>query len=196
MDKIEYAPISIRESLVEMKDIAELMIDLAYSAVLFKDRDIAEEVLDLEERVDRLAYLVAMNAMLAARDAEDAEQLEALLRVASSTDKISDAAADIAITVLKGIEAHPLILKAIRGSEEPITKVNIDPQSQLCKKALGELSLETEIGADIIAIKRGKKWIYDPSEKTKIESEDILFARGSKTGIRTLSALASGKEGI
>ncbi|MFX1362250.1 MAG: potassium channel family protein [Promethearchaeota archaeon] len=196
MDKIEYEPISIRESLVEMKDIAELMIDLAYSAVLFKNRDIAEEVLDLEERVDRLAYLVAMNAMLAARDAEDAEQLEALLRVASATDKISDAAADIAATVLKGIEAHPLILKAIRGSEEPITKVSIDSKSQLCKKDLGELSLETEIGVDVIVIKRGKKWVYDPGEKTKLESGDILFARGSQTGIKTLSALASGKEGI
>ncbi|MHA1238161.1 MAG: potassium channel family protein [Candidatus Odinarchaeia archaeon] len=193
MDKIEYEPVSIRESIREMKDIAWLMIDLAYSAVLFKDKEIAEEVLELEEKMDILTYLVQMSAMLAARDAEDAERLTALLKVATATDKISDAAADIAITVLKGIEVHPLILDAIREAEEPITRVKVVETSILCNKTLGELKLRTETGIDVIAIKRGKNWIYDPSRNTAIEPNDILFARGSRTGIETLNKLALGK---
>jgi len=193
LDKIEYEPVSIRESIREMKDIAWLMIDLAYSAVLFKDKEIAEEVLELEEKMDILTYLVQMSAMLAARDAEDAERLTALLKVATATDKISDAAADIAITVLKGIEVHPLILDAIREAEEPITRVKVVETSILCNKTLGELKLRTETGIDVIAIKRGKNWIYDPSRNTAIEPNDILFARGSRTGIETLNKLALGK---
>jgi len=175
-----------------MKDIAMLMIDLAYSAVVFNSRDIAEEVLDLEEKIDVLTYLVQMNAMLAARDAEDAEQLTALLKVATATDKMSDAAADIAITVLKGIEVHPLIVEAIRTAEEPITRVIVSEHSVLSNKKLGELKLRTDMGIDIIAIKRGHKWIYDPSKNTTIEVNDVLFARGSRTGIDKLTKLALG----
>jgi len=72
-EKIEYKPISVREALTEMKDLSEIMIDLAYSAALFHSRELAEEVLELEKRVDYLAYMLDMSAMLAARDAEDAE---------------------------------------------------------------------------------------------------------------------------
>ncbi|MHA1754046.1 MAG: potassium channel family protein [Candidatus Odinarchaeia archaeon] len=185
MDKTEYEPISIREALIEMKDIAELLIDLAYSAVLYKDKDIAEEVLELESRMDTLSYIIQMNAMLAARSAEDSEQLGGLLKVAAATDKISDAAADIAATVLKDIEPHSALLEAIRTSEVPIIKVRVSENSPMKDKDLDSLNLR-EIGVDIIAIKRGKKWIYDPMESTVIHSGDILFARGTKESLDDL----------
>jgi uncharacterized protein with PhoU and TrkA domain len=51
----------------EMKDLSELMIDLAYSAALFNSRPLAEEVIEMERRVDSLAYLLDMSAMIAVR---------------------------------------------------------------------------------------------------------------------------------
>ena len=69
-----------------MKDLSEIMIDLAYSSALFHSEDLAEEVLELEERVDYLTYILNMNIMLAARDAEDAEQLVGIATVASATN--------------------------------------------------------------------------------------------------------------
>ena len=75
IEKVEYKPVSVRDLLVEMKDLSELMIDLAYSAALFHSKELAEEVLELEKRVDTLTYILDMNAMLAARDAGDAESL-------------------------------------------------------------------------------------------------------------------------
>jgi uncharacterized protein with PhoU and TrkA domain len=42
------------ERLVELKDTSELMIDLAYSSLLLKNRELAEEVQRLEEHVDKL----------------------------------------------------------------------------------------------------------------------------------------------
>ena len=72
-ERITYQPISARELLLEMKNLSELMIDLAYSAALFNDKELAEDVIELEERVDTLAYLLNMEIMIAARDAEDAK---------------------------------------------------------------------------------------------------------------------------
>ena len=64
-EKIEYKPIPVRELLLEMKNLSELMIDLAYSAALYNDKDLAEDVLALESRVDTLAYLLEMEIMVA-----------------------------------------------------------------------------------------------------------------------------------
>ena len=40
--EIEYKPTPVKDILTEMKDISELIIDLAYSAVLFDNEDMAE----------------------------------------------------------------------------------------------------------------------------------------------------------
>ena len=52
-EKIAYKPIPVRELLVEMKNLSELMIDLAYSAALFNDKELAEDVLALEVTLTR-----------------------------------------------------------------------------------------------------------------------------------------------
>jgi len=191
--KIEYRPISVREALTEMKDVSEIMIDLAYSAALFNSHELAEEVLELEKRVDYLAYMIDMNTMLAARDAEDAEHLTAVITVAAATNKISDAAADIASIVLKEIGIHPIVRKAFEQVEERLARAIVKPNSILVKKKLGDLELAAKIGVDVIAIRRHLEWIIDPSEEERIVDGDVLIARGAPHGVDELKVLAEGK---
>jgi len=191
-EKIEYKPRSVREILIEMKDISELMIDLAYSAALFNDRELAEEVLELESRVDTLAYQLNMSTMIATRDPEDAQGLVGVLKVASSADKISDAAADIATIVLLDIGVHPLVSEVFKKVEEGLVKARVNANSILAGKRLDELELASKIGVDIIAIRRRKEWIIDPKGKETIEKGDILIARGSHSGVEELKKLAEG----
>ncbi len=191
--KIEYKPISVREALTEMKDISEIMIDLAYSAALFNSHELAEEVLELEKRVDYLAYMIDMSTMLAARDAEDAQQLTAVTTVAAATNKISDAAADIATIVLKDIGIHPIVRKAFEQVEERLARAIVEPNSILVNKKLGDLELAAKIGVDVIAVRRQKEWTIDPDEKERIMEGDVLIARGAPHGIDELKALATGE---
>jgi uncharacterized protein with PhoU and TrkA domain len=192
-EKIEYQPISVREALTEMKDVSEIMIDLAYSAALFNSHELAEEVLELEKRVDYLAYIIDMNTMLAARDAEDAQHLTAVTTVAAATDKISDAAADIAAIVLKEIGIHPIVRKAFEQVEERLARAIVEHNSILVNKKLGDLELAAKIGVDVIAIRRRREWTIDPTEKEKIMESDVLIARGAPHGIDELKALAAAK---
>lgn len=192
-EKIEYKPISVREALTEMKDLSEIMIDLAYSAALFHSRELAEEVLELEKRVDYLAYMLDMNAMLAARDAEDAESLIGVTTVAAATDKISDAAADIAAIVLKEIGIHPIVREAFEKVEERLARAEVKPNSIFINKKLGDLELAAKIGVDIIAIRRRKEWIINPDEDETILEGDVLIARGAPLGVDELKGLAEGK---
>ena len=192
LEKIEYKPVSVRELLVEMKDLSELMIDLAYSSALFHSKELAEEVLELEERVDSLAYLLDMNAMVAVRDAEDAESLVGVSMVATAVNKISDAAADIATIVLREIGVHPIVREAFKETEEKLDRAEVKSNSILVEKRIGDLNLAATMGVDIIAIRRVKEWIINPSENEKIKNGDILLVRGAPFGVEELRGHAQG----
>ncbi len=88
-EEIEYQPMNVKDILKDMKDTSELMVDLAYSAVLYDDEDIAEEVLRLEEKMDVLGYHARIAAMLGARRIEEAEMLSGVLQIASAAEKVS-----------------------------------------------------------------------------------------------------------
>jgi len=192
LEKIKYKPVSVRNLLIEMKDLSELMIDLAYSAALFNSQPLAEEVIELEKRVDTLAYLLDMSAMLAARDAKDAESLLGVTVVAAATDKISDAAGDIAMIVLRGIGIHPIVLEAFRRMEERLIKVQTKSHSILVGKRLGELELAAKMGVDVIAIRRDEEVIVNPKKDEMIKKGDIITARGAPGGVEEFEKLAEG----
>ncbi len=190
LDKIRYEPISVRDLITEMKDLSELMIDLAYSAALFNSHPLAEEVLEMEQRVDSLAYRLSMSAMIAARDPKDAESLVAVSMVASAADKISDAAGDIAAIVLKGIGIHPIVREAFEKVEEQLTRTAIQKGSVWANKTLGDLQLAAKMGVDIIAIRRNNNLIINPEKDEMILEGDIVVARGAPMGIEEFERLA------
>jgi uncharacterized protein with PhoU and TrkA domain len=176
-----------------MKDLSELMIDLAYSAALFNSPELAEEVMEMERHMDTLAYLLNMNAMIAARDADDAESLVGVTVTATAADKISDAAADIATIVLQKIGIHPIIRRAFEKVEERLTRVEVKPASILNGKSLRELELAAKMGVDIIAIRRNKKWIIDPEDDEVLRQGDVVIIRGAPQGIKEIKGVAEGK---
>ncbi len=192
-EKIEYKPIPVSDLLIEMKNLSQLMIDLAYSAALFNDKELAEDVLELESRIDTLAYLLDMEIMIAARDADDAETLIGVSTVAAAADKISDAAADIAAIVTRNIGIHPLIGEIFEKVEERLMKATVKEGSIAIGKQIDELDLAARMGVDIIAIRRSKDWILDPEENERIMRGDILITRGAPIGIKEFKDLAEGK---
>jgi uncharacterized protein with PhoU and TrkA domain len=192
-EKIEYKPIPVSDLLVEMKNLSELMIDLAYSAALFNDKELAEDVIELESRIDTLAYLLDMEIMIAARDAKDAETLIGVSTVAAAADKISDAAADIAAIVTRNIGIHPIIGEIFEKVEERLMKATIKEGSVIAGKRIDELDLAARMGVDIIAIRRNKDWILDPDETERVFLGDILITRGAPMGIKEFKDLAEGR---
>ncbi len=191
LEKIEYKPISVRNLLVEIKDLSELMIDLAYSAALFDSKELAEEVLELEERVDTLVYLLDMNVMIAVRDAQDAELLVGVSVVASAADRISNAAADIATLIMKDVGIHPIVRQAFEKVEEHLVRARISSTSILNGKPLRKLELAARIGVDVIAIRRNKEWMIKPKD-LNLQRDDILIVRGAPHGVDEMKGLAEG----
>jgi len=193
LEKVKYRAVPVRDIFLEMKNLSELMIDLAYSAALFNDHELAQEILELEGRVDTLDCLLEMTIMIAARDAHDAEALTSVSTAASAADKISDAAGDIAAIVTQNIGVHPLVSQVFEKTEERLMQAKVTADSLLVGKQVGELDLAAKMGIDIIAIHREKDWIIDPEKAEHIRSGDILIARGVHSGIKEFKELAEQK---
>ena len=181
--RIRYKAVPVRDTLIEMKNISEMMIDLAYSAALLDNKALAEEVTQLEKRMDDLVYLLNMNLMLSARNRNDAEALAGVQRVGALTNVISDAAGDIAALVLRGIKVHPVAREVFERTEENLDHANIVEGSILEGKSVDELHLARRIGADIIAIRRGEHWLINPGKEV-LMPEDVIVARGNQEGLR------------
>lgn len=189
-DEVE-VPNNVKDIFVEMKNTAELMVDLAYSATLFREKEIAEEVLELEGYLDILNYNLMVRAVLAARNIREAEQITSILQMARSIDDISNAAADLAKMVIEE-KVHRLVTEVIMESEETIGRVTVSPDSALVGKSLEELDLPTNTGVWVIAIRRGKRWIFDPDEDIKVMPGDIIIGRGTRTALDYLKEIARG----
>ena len=193
--KIRYKAVPVRETLVQMKDISEIMIDLAYSAAVMDNKALAEEVVQLEKRMDDLVYVLNMNLMLSARDSKDAEALAGVQRVGALTNVISDAAGDIAALVLRGIKIHPVVREVFERTEENLEHANIVEGSIIEGKSVDELHLARKIGADIIAIKRGEHWFINPGKEI-LMPEDVILARGTQEGLGVLIKAARGEVNV
>jgi uncharacterized protein with PhoU and TrkA domain len=183
--KTSYKAVPVRETLIEMKDLSEIMIDLAYSAAVMDNKPLAEEVMQLEKRMEDLVYVLNMNLMLSARSAQDAAALAGVQRVGALTNVISDAAGDIAALVLKGIKIHPVAREVFERTEENLDHGTIIEGSILEGKSVDDLHLARRIGADIIAIKRGEHWLVNPGKEI-LMPEDVFVARGTQEGLDTL----------
>ena len=191
--EIEYEPTSVKELLTEMKDISELIIDLAYSAVLLDSDDIAEEVKFLDVRMDKLNYDIRMMAMMAARTKDDAEQLAGILQVAEAAETISNAAGDIVNLLTLNIETRPILPKILSKAEEKIFRIEVSTKSKAYDQKIGALKVESETGMRIIAIRRKDCWIYNPRSNTILKAKDWLITRGTDEGYDDLRKFLKGE---
>ena len=191
---VEYEPISVKDVLVEMKDTAELLIDLSYSAVLHRNTDLAEEVLRLEERMDVLEMRARMSLLMAARSPDDAEQLAPVLSIVAAADQISDAAGDIAKIVLEDIQLPEAMRTALPDAVESLVRSVVSTDSSYAGRKLKDIDLESETGVRVIALRRGADWLLNPGPKTRIEAEDVALLRGPETEIGDVYRLMTGDE--
>jgi len=183
---------SVKDLIEEVKDLSELMLELAYSSVFFESKDIAKEVMilysDLEEQEERL-YL----HLFAASRGRSSERLISVIDLAESSKMVANAAKNLSEMVLEGRKMHPIIKQALQESDESIIKAVINRKSILKNRSLGDLRIRTEMGMHIIAIKRGSKWIFDPQKSTRLYEGDTLIGNGPGPSCKKLERLAKGE---
>ena len=192
VQKIDDPMVKVMELFLELKDTSELMVDLAYTSLLYNDRELAAEVMSLGEGIDDMSSQLRRSAV-EQLSSKSSDATLMVLRMCSYANSIADAALSIVDVVLRDIEPHPILKQSIKESDASIFKVEISGKSVLREKRIMDIRLATETGMWIIAIKRRSGWIIGPGRDEKLVKGDILFTRGPDEGMRKLRGLASGK---
>jgi uncharacterized protein with PhoU and TrkA domain len=192
-EPVDYEPVSAKELLVEMKDTSELLIDLAYSAVLHGNEALASEVLALEEKMDLLQLRARMSLMMAARNPDEVEALAPVLGLAAGADRISDAAGDIAKIVLEDIGLPEAMRAALPEAIELLVRGTVAPDSPYADRTLLDVNLESETGVRVIAIHRGPEWIFTPGPDTTLRPGDRCLLRGPERTIGEVYEAVTGE---
>jgi uncharacterized protein with PhoU and TrkA domain len=180
--------------LSEAKDASELMVDLGYAALFFDNVAMAEEVMDLEERLDGLVHEMREVCILAARSPHDAEQMSSVLHVISSIERIGNAAVDIARIVIHRLGIPAALVADLAAADEVSHRVRVRASSDLAGRSLADVELPVEVGMRVVAIRRGKEWIIDPDGDEVMLTDDVLILRGAPDGIAELRTLAGAPE--
>lgn len=180
----------IKEDFINLIEKAELSIDLAYSAILFNNVEIAEDVLEVFNDVNELYWKLQKNMLLLAKNLVKPEKLAPVLVAIHNLREISKSSLLLSDLVLRGLPPHEILTSIFTSSNETFVRVQVSLSGKLAGKTIKEARIQDNTGMRIICIKRGRAWIYGPTGETKIEAGDILFAKGPIEGEDALKQLA------
>lgn len=183
-------PRNLREMLAEAKDMSELMVDLAYAALFFDDPDMADEVEQLEAQISELVYRMRALCIIAVRNPREAEAMAAVLQVISAVEGIGNDAVDIAKIVSRRLGIPRQLVADMSSADEVSHRVEVAAGSHFANRPLSSFELPVVTGMRVLAVRRGRTWIVDPSGDDILNPGDVLFLRGSPEGIVRLRELA------
>ena len=174
------------DTLVEMKNVSETSVGLAYAAVLFNDRALASEVNHLEDRLDDMREKIESWVLDAATDARNRPQLRGLLHLAVASETIGDNAQSMVWLIEKEEELHPIIAEALGAAEDVVEQLTVGPGSPAENKTIDELDLK---GTNVLAINRQGRWQYRPRGRTVLRGGDRVIFIGPSEAVEHLEAL-------
>lgn len=173
--------------LVEMKNISEVAVGLAYSALVFRDQSLAAEVCHLEDRLDEMKDRLELWVLRAGGQEVDPSPLRALLQLSQAAEDIGDQAQSMVWMVERREEVHPILSLALGDSDEVIVRVPVLAGSRGDGATLSQLGLSIEPGYAVLAVRRGGRYFYRPRGRVQLQADDEIIASGPDEGRELLA---------
>jgi len=193
--KFKYKPLSLKDIIKEMKQNIDLMIDLAYSAIKFGSKELADEAYKIEQRIHELTFLLNFQVIQTNPGGlKEAKQLEPIVVMGYSIDKISDALSDIArvVYINNDISYFIQLFSDISYVPEPIVKIVVNDSCSFIDQARKDIHFRSKHSVDLIAIRRKNKWLFQKDEKVLLN--DILIVKGEIQPITDLKKLCDDQD--
>jgi uncharacterized protein with PhoU and TrkA domain len=167
---------------VELKNVSEVAVGLAYSAILLRDVSLASEVGVIEDQSDELFHQLEGWVLRAAAELDDPEELRGMLHLAAASERIVDAAQSMCRVIEVEGTPHPVIAAALSEADEIVAEATVAAGSRIEDQTLGRLKLHTETGMEVLAVQRGGRWVYRPRRTYGLRAGDRLLAIGPEEG--------------
>ncbi len=177
------------DTLVEMKNLSEVAVGLAYSSLVLRDRSLAAEVRHLEDRLDEMNHRLEMWVLRAAANGADPSPLRGLLHLGAAAEDLGDQAQQMVWLVEKSTDLHPVLGIALGDTDDIVVRYPVGAGSQADGKSLAELELPIEPGFNVLAIERNGRYSYRPAGSAGLGAGDHILASGPEEGRAVLAEM-------
>jgi uncharacterized protein with PhoU and TrkA domain len=160
--------------LVEMKDVSEAAVGLAYSALLLRDSGLAAQVSQLEDRLDEMREQLELWVLRAGAETVDPSGLRGLLHLGAASEEVGDAAQQLVWLVEQEEEMHPILAVALGEADEVFVQYPIAPGSALDGAVVTGTQIGDDTGFHLLAIRREGRYLYRPRRVTLAAGDEIL----------------------
>jgi len=173
--------------LVEMKNLSEAAVGLAYSALVLRDPVLAAEVRHLEDRLDEMNDRLELWVLRAASTGGEPRQLRGLLRLAAAAEDLGDQAQQMVWLVEQSEDLHPILAIALGETDDVVVQLPVAADSESDGATLAQLQLNLEPGFQVLAIRRGGSYVHRPRGQVTLMAGDELLALGPGEGRELLA---------
>ncbi len=177
------------DTLIEMKNLSEVAVGLAYSALVFRDRSLAAEVRHLEDRLDEMKIRLELWVLRAAREDVDPSQLRGLLHLGAAAEDIGDQAQQMVWLIEKSSDLHPVLHVALGDTDDIVVRMPVAEGAEVVDTALGDLDLPIEPGFTVLAMERNGRYLYRPRKHVTLRAGDHVLATGPEEGRAALAEM-------
>lgn len=178
---------NIKENLLEMKNMTELMLDLAYSAIFLKDKGIAERIKEMHNEVSLLEE-ETYKILFRVKEPEDVRMF-----IVDLTDSMKDIAnAALHMAELAEDRMPSIISDMLTESNERVISARVSAKSAYANRTIGENEIRTRTHVHIIGIKRKGIWLFNINKDMKLMPEDEIIAVGKRNADKVFRKVASG----
>lgn len=187
---------NIKEILVRMRNLSQLMVDLGFAAIMEDDVDLAHEAAKIKSELRDLSYNLRIEALVVSKLTRNSDrelpQIANLLQIGVATKEISDGIDDLIEIVVRDVGIHPIIRLAYKR-EIRTMKLIVEKDSLLDGCKLRQVEIDEATGFNVIAIRRGNEWFTEPDGNTKVFAEDILMVKGKDVSIKKVQKYVKSK---
>jgi uncharacterized protein with PhoU and TrkA domain len=177
------------DTLIEMKNLSEAAVGLAYSALSLQDSSLAHEVMELDGRLDAMKESLELWVLRAAKETLDPSPLRSLLHLAEAAEDIGDQARQMVWIIAEQEDLHPVLALALGNADEVVVRLPVAAGSQADRLSLGNLDMGVEPGFHVLTIRRDNKYVHRPPRYTKLRAGDEVIAVGPEEGQEALARM-------
>jgi uncharacterized protein with PhoU and TrkA domain len=174
--------------LVEMKNISEAAVGLAYSALALRDRGLAAEVGHLADRLDEMKDHLQLWVLRAGAQNVDPSPLRGLLQLSHVAEELGDQANQMVWLIREDVDFHPVLGMALGESDVVVMRVPVSKGSAAEGSTIAQLQLDIEPGFHVLALVREGGYLYRPRGYVAFQAGDELIATGPHEGRPLLAA--------
>jgi len=172
--------LGFEDNISRLKDLSELMLELAYSAVFLHEKEFSKQVRSLNEEFKKVYQKTQKDISKVHK-----QDFAFVSRILVYVKEI--AINSVFLSDLSDFERLPKEIKnVLKNTDKRIIEERVGFSSFFAGRTVGELEIKTHTNSKILAVQRNNKWVFGIGKNFSFKPKDLVIAVGDKHSEKVL----------